>query len=42
LKNLEALSEFTIELVTSPQASALQWVPPHQTDICGWLRPLWH
>ncbi len=32
LKNLDALSAFTIELVTSPGASALQWVPPHQTE----------
>lgn len=32
LKDLDNLTNFTIELVTSPQASALQWVPPHQTE----------
>jgi len=31
LKSLDALSDFTIELTTSPQSSALQWVTPQQT-----------
>jgi leukotriene-A4 hydrolase len=31
LKNLDARSDFTIELATSPQSSALQWVTPPQT-----------
>jgi leukotriene-A4 hydrolase len=31
LKELEALSEFTIEVTTSPQSTALQWVTPQQT-----------
>ncbi len=31
LKDLDGLSEFTIEVTTSPEASALQWVTPKQT-----------
>ncbi|MCJ7570057.1 MAG: hypothetical protein MUO58_21305, partial [Anaerolineales bacterium] len=31
LKDLDALSEFTLEMTTSPGASALQWVTPMQT-----------
>ncbi len=31
LKDLDGLSEFTIEMTTSPGASALQWVTPKQT-----------
>lgn len=31
LKNLDHADEFTIELTTSPQASALQWLEPKQT-----------
>jgi len=31
LKNLESVSEFTIELTTSSNASALQWLTPAQT-----------
>jgi aminopeptidase N len=31
LKDLDGFSEFTIEVTTSPEASALQWVTPKQT-----------
>ena len=31
LKDLDGLSEFTLEMTTSPGASALQWVTPMQT-----------
>lgn len=31
LKDLDGFSEFTIEMTTSPEASALQWVTPMQT-----------
>jgi leukotriene-A4 hydrolase len=31
LKDIDGLSEFTIEATTSPEASALQWVTPKQT-----------
>jgi aminopeptidase N len=31
LKDLDGFSEFTIEVTTSPEASALQWVTPEQT-----------
>ena len=32
LKELNGISSFSIELTTSPEASALQWLEPHQTS----------